>query len=235
VASRADIQAFQKATRDVVTIVRAELTDFWAHVDTSSPEAARRQLDRFVPELVATYGQAAALVAANFYDELRTQARASGTFAATMAEPAPAEQVQGSNRWAVGPLVAGDAGQALANLLQVGERLVKQPARLTISQNIAADPGRPRWARVPTGTKTCAFCLMLASRGAVYATARSAGQMNRYHGDCDCVPTPMWDGEQFPDGYNPDALYEQYQAARAVAGGDPKAILAELRQREGIS
>lgn len=234
--SRADVQAFQRSQRDVVTIVAAELRRFWATVDTSTPESARRALDLYLPALVQAYGETASLLAANYYDELRTRASAPGSFSAQMVDPAPTEQVHGANRWAVGPLVAADTAQALANVLQVAQRLTLQPGRLTIAHNAAADPARPGWARVPTGPKTCAFCLMLASRGAVYRNADTAGRMNHYHADCDCQPTPVFGNDAYPDGYDPDALYRRYQDAReAGSGHDTKAVLAELRQREGIA
>lgn len=235
-ASRADVQAFQRSLRDVQILVEHELRRFWATIDVSTPQAARVALDRFMPELVAAYGETAALLAANYFDELRDQAAAQGTFTAQMADPASVEQAQGANRWAVGPLTAGDVAQALANVLQVGRRLTVQPARATIAHSAVQDPARPGWARVPTGPSTCAFCLMLASRGPVYGSAAAAGRMHEYHADCDCQPTPVWGNDRLPEGYDPDALYRTFQSARASAGsGSTKSILAELRQREGIA
>lgn len=233
--SRAELRAFQRSIRDVQTLIEADLRAFWASIDVSTPASARTALDRYVPQLVQAYGESAALVAADYYDELRSKASAPGAFLARMADPAPIEQVRGANRWAVGPLAAADTRQALANVLQAGRRLVVQPARATIAHSATLDPAGPGWARVPTGSKTCAFCLMLASRGPVYGTAAAAGRMHDYHADCDCQPTPTWGGE-LPEGYDPDALYQRYQEARQAAPGtSTKATLAELRRREGIA
>jgi hypothetical protein len=71
------------------------------------------------------------------------------------------------------------------------------------------------WARVATGRETCAFCLMLVSRGPVYEDAREAGLndeekalellesgadkatlrdlMTRWHPGCDCIAVPVRD------------------------------------------
>lgn len=235
-ASQADVQAFRTSTGDVAAIVEYEVRQFWPTIDTASPEAARAALDAYLPSLVRAYGESAALVAADFFDQQRAEASAAGNYTARMADPAGVEQVQGANRWAVGPLVAGDAVQALANAVQAARRLAIQPARLTVAHNAAADPARPGWARIPTGSETCAFCLMLASRGAQYRSADSAGRMNSYHADCDCIPTPFWGDQPYPHGYDPDALYQRYRSARdAAASGSTKAILSELRQREGIA
>lgn len=53
------------------------------------------------------------------------------------------------------------------------------------------DPRRYAWMRV-TGPSPCAFCAMLASRGAVYNTAASAGYGNPYHPYCHCHVQPMF-------------------------------------------
>lgn len=58
--------------------------------------------------------------------------------------------------------------------------------------------GRPRaWARVLTGARSCWFCVMCASRGPVYQSAKSAGDnkgpWNSYHDHCDCKVVPVFD------------------------------------------
>jgi len=87
------------------------------------------------------------------------------------------------------------------------------------------DRERPRFARVPGYSKSygagCPFCIMLASRGFVYLTAKSAGAYDHYHPDCRCTVVPGWDTVENGfsrraslatqiDGYDPDALYDQY-------------------------
>jgi hypothetical protein len=76
------------------------------------------------------------------------------------------------------------------------------------------------WARVATGRETCAFCMMLVSRGPVYLTAESAGfdandtsaaqilargdnseideLMTRWHPGCDCKVVPVYDRSSWP-------------------------------------
>lgn len=49
----------------------------------------------------------------------------------------------------------------------------------------AADYRFERFRRVAVGA-TCDFCLMLATRGAVYLTRESAGEARKYHFRCDC-------------------------------------------------
>ncbi len=80
------------------------------------------------------------------------------------------------------------------------------------------------WARVATGRETCAWCLMLVSRGPVYESARTAGlrlgdsdaveaiekdtdvtsALNQWHPGCDCKVVPVfsntkWVGKEAAD------------------------------------
>ena len=64
-----------------------------------------------------------------------------------------------------------------------------------------------RYARVPTGTETCPFCVMLASRGFVYLSERAA---RHAHPGCDCRVVPGFAGETEVEGYDLDGLYRQY-------------------------
>lgn len=66
-----------------------------------------------------------------------------------------------------------------------------------------------RYARVPMGGETCAFCMMLASRGFVYHSAATAGEGNHYHHDCRCKVVPGFDGIKV-EGYEVDKYKELY-------------------------
>ncbi|ROR97793.1 hypothetical protein EDD28_2401 [Salana multivorans] len=216
-------------------MARAELEAFWRGLDLSDAEAARDALIEFVPTLVREYGDLATAVAADWYEEVRA-AQVAGRFSATAAPGVEAAQVVGSTRFAAGRLFAGDPAEALSIISGAVQRYVSYSARETVRRNVASDPARPRYARVPKGATTCAFCLMLASRGFVYRSSKTAGEMDHYHDDCDCMPVVEFDRAQHHiEGYDPDALYADYQEARKVAGsGDPRAILAALRQEQGI-
>ena len=61
---------------------------------------------------------------------------------------------------------------------------VKRMANRTMTRNAMRDG--VRYARVPTGSETCGWCLMLASRGFVYASEATAGgdRPDHYHAGC---------------------------------------------------
>lgn len=107
-------------------------------------------------------------------------------------------------------------------LLERVEYETKRAVAYNTIDNARRDPDRPRFARVPQGERTCDFCLMLASRGPVYLTAESAGAYTKFHVHCDCKVVPFWDTVEDGfsrrrgrgmsiEGYDPDALYKQYQ------------------------
>jgi hypothetical protein len=198
----------------------------------------RRALEEFMPLLVRHYGEMAAVVAADFYDELRAQSSAGGRFAAVMADYAGDAGLLASARWAIGSLLGAnpDPVAALGSLSIVADKHILGQGRRTVAGSAARDPAGARWARIPHGD-TCAFCVLLASRGAEYHSEESAGKagVNEYHGDCDCTPTPFWDGDPYPDHYDPDAYFQMYADGKNQAkSGSTRAVLAGMRQVDGI-
>ena len=107
----------------------------------------------------------------------------------------------------------GDVGRAR----QFASDMVHAAARLTGQRNVRIDPSGPRWARVPMGAVTCAFCVMLASRGFEYSSEESAGRGMQYHDHCDCQIVPAW-GRASLRGYDPDKYASMWRAARRDAG-----------------
>lgn len=98
------------------------------------------------------------------------------------------------------------------DFINLASQLVNHTARMAVEGNADHDPSQPRYARVPSGKYTCAFCVMLASRGWAYKSEESAGGGDhRYHTHCDCMIIPSW-GKFKLKNYNPDVYYQQYKA-----------------------
>lgn len=231
--SRADIDRLNQATANAVSLARDDLSRFLSSLDLTQPEVVRDELIDFVPRLTATYGDVAATAAAEWYEAMRSQSR-SESYAALLADPADRAQVVGSVRYAAGHLFTDDPLAVLAVLNGSVQRYVAYSGRSTVARNASHDPARPRFARVPRGAKTCAFCEMLASRGWVYNTEKTAGvDPSHYHDDCDCQVVPEWErGQVHIAGYDPDAMYSRYLDAAGQVGNttDTKAILAQMRR-----
>lgn len=174
--------------------------------------------------IVDKYGSMAATLAADYFE-----VRASEIGIKPKVKMAPGvDERRATARlgWAL------STGSQLANASILLDELVLQPYRSTLQDSAWASGGG--WARVPSGAEPCAFCLMLASRGGVYRSEGTAGGDKDYHGYCRCVPELVDGPETYPDGYDPDALYDAYSNARQQAGsGKSRDILSELRKQQG--
>lgn len=227
---RAQLEDFRLANAELSRLVKRDLTAFFRSLNLSRPEAARDALLAFLPALTAQYGEMAAGLAAEFYEESRAASGARGAFTALSAAPVPAGPVEAKTRYLAGHLWTPTPEAMLGGLLLAADKYVKQPGRDTVAANAKREG--VRWARVPTGAKTCSWCLVLASRDAVYSSKQSAGgDGHRYHGACDCVPTRIGKASDYPTGYLPDDYYAKYMHAREVArSGDIKDISAAMRR-----
>ena len=204
-------EAYVKAQNGAVRLAVRDLRRYWASLDLSDGVGVRVALEAYWPRLLATYGEITATLAADRFEELVG-------LPATMVRPVDAERANARMRWAIGPLF-GIEGDAIARMLQLTDELVKQPGRSTTIRS--ATENRIRFARVPTGAETCNWCLMLGGRGAVYRSARNAGQMSSFHPDCDCRVEPVRSDDDLnrlrDTGYDPDALFAQYLATTSAS------------------
>lgn len=237
----AQAEAYSRNQARVVVLAHRELAAFWATLDKSNPVAAKEAIADFMVTLVDGYGPLSATIAADHYDELRLAAAVRGTFAAMPSGSSPIDQIRSAAMWAAQPLfpsrqpvaenltedvldqappeIPSDEDAALQRLLGASQRLVQDAGRATLTNNAERDPVKPKFARCPHG-ETCTWCIMLASRGAVYGTAETAGGMTDWHDWCDCQIVPIFKGQDLP--YDRDAALEQYKANQ-TKGGKKKA------------
>jgi hypothetical protein len=110
-----------------------------------------------------------------------------------------------------------------AKVVETSLRIAKEienGGRRTALNAVRGETRRVGFARVATGRETCAFCLMLVSRGPVYKTELKAGAkhegaaeiletkntvsddelddlMTRWHPGCDCKVVPVFDEDNW--------------------------------------
>lgn len=229
---RANIERFRSANSELSARVKAELEAYFGALDLSKPEAARNALLEFVPLLTEQYGAVAATLAADWYDELRLASGSTSAFRTVTAPAVPAAAVQSQVRFLAGHLWSPEPMAMLGGLLASTDKYVKQPGRDTVAFN--AEREGVRWARVPTGGKTCSWCLIIASRDAVFLSERSATKRadgGRYHGACDCQAVRIADDDDYPEGYLPSEYYEMYTTARDEAGSGNMGEIATSMRR----
>lgn len=201
------------------------------------PALQRDALLELVPALIDKYGDTSSEAAAQWYEQVREKWFTDDGYEAVVAEPVSHDALTSSVRAKANMLWPQDEDYDpegyLRYLTEVVDRNVKRGGRDTIIANGRRDRRKPRFARVPSGAKTCAFCSMLASRGFVYLSEQTAGALGQYHADCDCEIVPSWDKSPKVEGYDPEVLYKDYELARRQAGDNPTTadILAAMRRQ----
>lgn len=211
---------FREANRALVMLAQRDLSDFWSTLTLSSdPSRIRDELLLLFPEILQAYGDTAAVLGADWYDLLRDAPASAASFSAVVSSPVGADQAQASARWAIGPLFDENPDLALSQLLGSAQRLVLKPGRDSFAASAGRDPVRTAWARVPSGATTCRWCVMLAARGADYADAVSAGDMNEFHDNCDCVQVPIRSRSDWPEGHSVE-FFERLYADHSGVGRD---------------
>lgn len=171
--------------RDIAKLSTRAGQDFdaiWRRFDQA--EAAAEALRDLLPQLVTTYGSAAATVAANWYDDYREQVAAPRSFGAAPIE-ASDRGTQALIGWA--KTTATD-DQTLRTLLLGGvQKRIADHSRYTITTSSFADPAARGWQRVGVGK--CDFCQMLLGRGAVYTEDTADFPA---HDNCNCGAEPAF-------------------------------------------
>lgn len=185
----------------------------WCRSHKDATVAEKREAAKLIMEgFVQAYDDKAAVFASQWYDYRAEQggARLKQAVTMTVYEPGSVDDVA---RYQAKKLAKeGDAAFARA----CGE-FARNDAFRSLNETIIANVGRDRdkgamFARVPTGFETCPFCLMLASRGAVYHSRKTAGEWGRFHRGCDCKVVPSFEGDpdaELVQGVKPRELYER--------------------------
>ena len=204
-----------RAAADVESSVLA-----WCRSHEDATVAEKREAAKLIMEgFVQGYDDVAAEFAAQWYDHRAEQGGARLEQAVTMTTYRP-DSVDAVARYQAKKLAkGGDAAFAKA----CGE-FARDDAFRSLNETIIANVGRDkdkgvRFARVPTGFETCTFCLMLASRGAVYHTRKTAGEFKHFHRRCDCKVVPSFEDDadaELVEGVRPKELRERYRAIKQI-------------------
>lgn len=178
-----DTPTAQRAALIAVTgRMLADLRQTWPNLPTG-PELQPTLRYQVLPAVVADYGDAAATLAADWYDTLRDSLGVRGRFAADLA-PGPAEDLlRAVSNW-----IAENPDTAQARAEAASQKLVADMSRQTIQLSAERDPQAHGWGRF-TDDGACGFCRMLASRGGVYT---SASVKFGSHDHCHCLAGPVW-------------------------------------------
>lgn len=214
--------------RDVARLTglaQRDLATIWRQVATAVE--AQEALNDVLPALIRQYGEAAALLGAEWYDDLRVQyLEAAPRFSAYPANLSD-QGVYSLTGWA--RETATDV-ETMQELIDGGmSRRIADWARETVMASSFADPRAEGWMRVGRVT-SCAFCRLLISRGAIY---RESTVDFASHDRCHCGAAPKWGGAD--DVFD---VKEYKRSSRRWADQSTKKATAEAddaRAREWIA
>jgi len=234
----------------IVALAARQLAKLWPRVDWASAKAIDA-VTTVYGAIVTKFGRMAAGRAAADYDAQRARHRLPGRYrakaAAPISEPHVAAIVASAFRGretkaSDEPPVDRPVDERVQAVLDAAlSGLVRQPARETIVANVAKDPAKPTWIRVPTGARTCELCTVLASRElgphfSGYASKENAlfkSDGAKYHPGCDCEAVAVFPGDDAHQlSPNMRRYQELYYQASAAAGtsSDLNAIIREMRR-----
>jgi hypothetical protein len=184
--ARALSNAHRRELRTLTGMAQRDLSAMWTQFD--SPASARDLLMDALPRLVAIYGAAAATLGADYYDELRDEAEAPGSFTAIAAETATTGKLDVLARVAVGSLFGATPDPDAALTIASGglQRHIADADRETVRFSAVQDRAARGWMRVGNGE--CDWCQRFLD-GEVHYTE---GYDFAAHDHCGCTAEPVF-------------------------------------------
>ena len=190
-----------------------------------------------IRESLSIYGDQAAALAGALFDQLAAEhGYAAGSTVQSVIDDA---EIERKVRYFAGSLASGNAEEFDRSVSDLTGYYVKRSAFENMVRN--CERNGIRYARVPSGTETCAFCFMLSSRGFVYRSKASASRDHRtgdgYHRNCDCIVVPGF-GDLPPDaqveGYAPSEMYDRWRQCADTVGVDAEKALGSEELRRAV-
>lgn len=222
---REQFDAYNKAVANLSDGAQREIeSGIWAWLQTDEGRTAsvaecREYAKGVMSGVIQRYDEAASSLAAQWYDKQAADAHFKLPAAVT-ATSYDHKTMDETARYQAKKLVKGDLRGFAKYCGELGRNDVLRSLNETIIQNVGRDKRTGvRFARVPTGAETCTFCLMLASRGAVYHTRKTAGEFRHFHRRCDCKVVPGFEDDpdaELVEGVRPKELREQWAACKRV-------------------
>lgn len=212
------VDDFRDANAELIAQVEDRLDEFWAATRSGDPVSGLNALLNFVPLLTQQFGELAALVAQDWFEELRFDAIDAGQIAAigratsyqaVRTDPVILTVSAASRSYWQHRLATDGPDAVVSSIKDSATRAVRTSGRQTITRNADRDPAARGWQRM-TRTGACRFCRALASRGGVYT--RQSVRFAAHGPKCNCVAAPVWN----PDA--PEAEPFVYVASQNTAG-----------------
>lgn len=232
-----DVQQLARTQNRAGDLAERRLRELWKRLPLDDLGTLEDALYQLYPRLVEESAEVAAAAALEWYEKQREAEGVAKAYSPAMppglVDENEAAKIVGA---ALRDLHEGiDRAKAIARLTDGARKLVSDAGRATTQHAAERDPNKPRYARVPTGAETCAWCMLWASRGFVYKSEETA-QFEKSHFKCDCQIVPSWDAHPRVRGYDHTQYERMYQQAvddladEGTRTDDIKKITARMRE-----
>lgn len=206
-------QLADTASASLEMVLRADLQAFDLNMSDKEWKELRELLIEDLYQTRLYWSDAAGLAACEFYDKIITNRSETGYFnSAVMPDQVSRKMCADAVRALAKHLFEGNFDKFIEKAIANAHNGVRRYANDTVLMNVKRDGTKGiRYARVPVGIETCAFCIMLASRGFVYYSKESASANGHVHPNCDCKIVPGFEGDVV-EGYDPkvyESIYDQ--------------------------
>jgi hypothetical protein len=199
----------------------------WPLLDPTDLDATLADWLRVTVPLIQTQRRASALLSSNYLAAYRAAELGLevAQLAPVLAGPAPLEQLVTSLTVTAPARIKAATGQgvrltraaetARTSSARAATRHALDGGRATVTDAVAADRKALGWARA-TSASPCSFCALIAGRGPVYKSSRTA--RFQPHDGCSCMPEPVFHRDaDWPPG---SRRYADVYAEAKAADGD---------------
>lgn len=208
VSSNPEVQAHYVTQLALSSALLAALRKLWPVVKPAQLAETFPTYRQGVSAVVGKFSLASISLSGDYYEALREDAGVTAPFRLPSIDPLSDEQIQAYLDTVVGDLAspAEFLAEFTAGIQQkveaASQKVVADAGRAMVMGALEGDSAATGFARVAR-PGACAFCLLLAIRGAVYKSRATAGQLppntlgqvNRYHDNCNCGVEPLFDGD----------------------------------------
>lgn len=232
-----DVQQLARTQNRAGDVAERRLWALWKRLPLDDLGMLEDALYQLYPRLVEESAEVASSAALEWYEKQREAEGVEKAYSPAMptglVDENEAAKIVGA---AIRDLREGvGRARVLTRLTDGARKLISDAGRATTQHAAERDPKKPRYARVPTGAETCAWCMLWASRGFVYKSEETA-QFKRSHFKCDCQIVPSWDKRPRVRGYDSKRYERMYQQAvddladEGARTDDIKTITARMRE-----
>jgi hypothetical protein len=219
-------QGFRAEQGLLMLMLLRDILRIWGTLDTRDVRSSWPALRISLAALIRDRFGMSAQMAASYYGAARRAAGITGSFPVSSV-PLPSQALISATLDSTGPyslLKRIQQGQTVPKALQntgvvmsgAASRLILNGARQVILSSVTHDAEAVAWMRV-TAANPCAWCAMLAGRGPVYRTERSAGF--KAHGLCRCSAQAVFSAEDARLLRDANPLQQQWQQVTAGLSG----------------